>query len=99
MLSTVMACVPACVTAGSGPTRRETRSRKVSQRMAVVDESTRQQVRCPGMLRQLLSNGATPSNASVYCSSAVEDNGIRRKGLCMPEPWSPPNASRCNSKL
>ncbi|WIA31353.1 hypothetical protein OEZ86_002254 [Tetradesmus obliquus] len=28
---------------GSGPTRRETRSRKVSQRMAVVDESTRQQ--------------------------------------------------------
>lgn len=33
------------ITAGaSGATRRETRSRKVSQRMAIVDESTRKQV-------------------------------------------------------
>lgn len=30
--------------AGGGPPRRETRARKVSQRMAIVDESTRQQV-------------------------------------------------------
>lgn len=32
----------------SAPTRRETRARKVSQRMAIVDESTRQQVGAPG---------------------------------------------------
>jgi hypothetical protein len=29
---------------GGGANRRETRSRKVSQRMAIVDESTRKQV-------------------------------------------------------
>jgi hypothetical protein len=34
---------------GGGGNRRETRSRKVSQRMAIVDESTRKQVRLQHM--------------------------------------------------
>lgn len=38
-------CTRTCIAAAAGPGRRTLRDRKVSQRMAVVDDATRQQVK------------------------------------------------------
>lgn len=53
--------------AGSGATRRETRSRKVSQRMAIVDESTRKQVQ----LHSRVTGAAVPASHNSNSSEVA----------------------------
>jgi hypothetical protein len=78
---------PVSPMAATGPTRRETRSRKVSQRMAVVDESTRQQVRCPAVLcpavLPYLPNSSSRKQALPAPSNTIVASELRSFATCV----------------